>query len=109
MPLFSTWFGQETAFAEIDFLNNNGIPTYYTTEQAVKSFMYMYRYDYNLKLLGETPEVILKDFSPDLKKAEDIIRNCLEQNRFSLHADEGEKSSGRMGYKQSKHQGRRCG
>jgi acetyltransferase len=87
-PLFSTWFGEETAFAEIDFLNNNGIPTYYTTEQAVKSFMYMYRYDYNLKLLGETPEVILKDFSPDLQKAENILRNCIEHNRPSLHGDE---------------------
>jgi len=87
-PLFSTWFCEETAAAEIDFLNDNGIPTYYTTEQAVKSFMYMYRYDYNLKLLSETPEIIIKDFSPDLQLAENILRDCIEWNRFSLRADE---------------------
>lgn len=87
-PLFATWFGEETAMAEIDFLNNNGIPTYFTTEQAVKSFMYMYRYDYNLKLLSETPEIILKDFAPDLQRAESILRNCQEQKCSSLEAEE---------------------
>ncbi|MCP4339214.1 MAG: GNAT family N-acetyltransferase [Desulfobulbaceae bacterium] len=88
IPLFSTWFVEETASDELDFLNNNGIPTYFTTEQAVKSFMYMYRYDYNLKLLRETPEILLKDFSPNLKNAENLIKKCIAQKRFSLHADE---------------------
>jgi len=87
-PLFATWFGEETATAEIEFLNNNGIPTYFTTEQAVKSFMYMYRYDYNLKLLSETPGIILKDFAPDLQRAESILRNCREQERSSLREEE---------------------
>ena len=50
--------------------------------------MYMYRYDYNLQLLQETPEIIVKDFSPELKKAEKIIKDCLDQKRFALHADE---------------------
>lgn len=88
IPLFSTWFGEDTASAELDFLNNNGIPTYFTTEQAVKSFMYMYQYDYNLKLLRETPETLLKDFSPDLNTAEGIIRNSIAKKRFFLNADE---------------------
>ena len=88
IPLFSTWFGEETASAELDFLNNNGIPTYFTTEQAVKSFMYTYQYDYNLKLLRETPETLLKDFYPDLKYAENIIKNSITQKRFSLYNDE---------------------
>ncbi len=88
IPLFATLFGEETVLDEIDFLNNNGIPTYYTPEQAVKSFMYMYRYDYNLKLLQETPENIIKDFSPRLEVAKNILGRCMEQKRFTLHDDE---------------------
>lgn len=88
IPLFSTWFGEESILDEIDFINNDGIPTYYTPEQAVKSFMYMYRYDYNLKLLQETPEIIIKDFSPKLETAKNIIDRCIEQRRETLHGDE---------------------
>ncbi len=88
VPLFSTWFGEETILDQFANLNNAGIPAYSTAEQAVKSFMYMYRYDYNLKLLQETPEIIIKDFSPKLDVAKNIISSCLEQRRFTLHADE---------------------
>jgi acetyltransferase len=88
IPIFVTWCGEETTLAEIGYLNNQGIPTYYTPEQAIKSFIYMYQYDYNLKLLQETPEVLIKDFSPDLENAERIIRDNLQQKRFMLHADD---------------------
>ncbi len=88
IPLFSTWFGEETIQDDIDFLHNYGIPTYYTPEQAVKSFMYMYRYDYNLKLLQETPDVIIRDFAPKLAVAKHIISGCLDRKRYTLHADE---------------------
>ena len=88
VPLFTTWCGEQTALDEIKFLNNEGVPTYYTPAQAVKCFMYMYRYDFNLKLLRETPEIILKDFSPDFKNAEKIIRDSLEKKQFSLPMNE---------------------
>ncbi len=48
----------------------------------------MYRYDYNLKLLQETPEILLKDFSPDLAVAEKIIKDCLDRDRFTLSTKE---------------------
>ncbi len=88
IPLFSTWFGEETVFDHFEIFNNEGIPAYYNPEQAVKSFLYMYRYDYNLKLLQETPEIIIKDFSPKLETAKDIIGCCLGEGRDTLHADE---------------------
>ena len=87
-PLFTTWCGEESSLSAISFLNSKNIPTYYTPEQAVKSFMYMYRYDYNMKLLQETPEVLLKDFSPKLSVAEKIIQDSLLRERFVLYADE---------------------
>ena len=48
----------------------------------------MYRYDYNLRLLLETPEVILKDFEPDEYRAEEIIRKVSEDKRLFLNFNE---------------------
>lgn len=87
-PIFTTWCGEESGLTAISQLTSKGIPIFNTPEQAVKSFMYMYRYDYNLKLLQETPETLLEGFVPDLEKAEKIIRDCLKHNRFSLHPNE---------------------
>lgn len=81
IPVFATWLGRDGGASEIDFLNSNGIPTYDTPEQAVKSFMYMYRYDYNLKLLHETPETLLKDFSPKTDEAIAVINRCKNEKR----------------------------
>lgn len=87
-PLFTSWCSEGSSLSAITFLNSKNIPTYYTPEQAVKSFIYMYRYDYNLKLLQETPEILLKDFSPDLAVAEKILRDCLVRDRFTLSPEE---------------------
>ena len=38
------------------FLQSHGIPTFLTPEQAVSTFMYMYRYTQGLELLYQTPE-----------------------------------------------------
>ncbi|MFZ5998241.1 MAG: GNAT family N-acetyltransferase [Nitrospirota bacterium] len=87
-PLFTVWMGDEQVFAARDYLNEKGIPTFVTPEQAVRSFIYMYRYDYNLQLLQETPETILKDFTPDTQKALDIFKKALEESRSVLHLNE---------------------
>jgi acetyltransferase len=50
--------------------------------------MYMYRYDSNLRLLLETPEVILKDIEPDEYRAEEIIRKASEEKRLLLNLNE---------------------
>jgi len=80
-PIFAAWLGRESGASEIDYLNSNGVPTYDTPEQAVKCFMYMYRYDDNLKLLQETPETLLKDFTPKLDEAVTIISSCNNEQR----------------------------
>jgi acetyltransferase len=87
-PLLTSWCIEGSSLSAITFLNSRNIPTYYTPEQAVKSFIYMYRYDYNLKLLQETPEILLKDFSPDLPVAEKIIKDSLAHDRFTLSSSE---------------------
>jgi len=87
-PIFTIWMGGEQVIASREFLSSHGIPTFVSTEQSVKSFMYMYRYDYNLRLLLETPEVILKDFEPDEYRAEEIIRKASEEKRLLLNLNE---------------------
>jgi acetyltransferase len=89
-PVFTTWMGEDQVLEAREFLSNKGIPTFVSTEQAVKSFIYMYRYDYNLRLLLETPEVILKDFEPDEYKAEEVIRKAAEDKRLILNFHEVE-------------------
>jgi len=84
VPVFTTWLGDEMVLHARELLNSRGIPTFVTPEQAVKSFIYMYRYDYNLKLLQETPEAILKDFKPDTQRVEAIIRAALAEKKTVL-------------------------
>ncbi len=87
-PVFTVWMGGEQVIADREFLSNQGIPTFVSTEQSVKSFMYMYRYDYNLRLLLETPEVILKDFEPDEDRAEEVVKKAAEEKRLLLNLNE---------------------
>jgi len=88
VPLFTVWMGDEQVRSAREYLNAKGIPTFVTPEQAVRSFIYMYRYDYNLQLLQETPEAILKDFAPDTVKTMDICRKASEEKRSILQLNE---------------------
>jgi acetyltransferase len=88
VPIFTAWLGDRMVTDARDFLNNRGIPTFVTPEQAVRSFIYMYRYDYNLKLLQETPEALLTDFVPETKKAAEIISSAAQESRSTLSLTE---------------------
>ena len=87
-PLFTVWMGGELVRSAREFLNRKTIPTFVTPEQAVRSFIYLYRYDYNLQLLQETPETILRDFTPDREKAKKVVNDALDQKRLVLHMNE---------------------
>ncbi len=88
VPIFTVWMGDDQVSSAREYLNAKGIPTFVTPEQAVKSFIYMYRYDYNLQLLQETPETILKDFAPDSKGAMEIFKQAAKEKRFILSLNE---------------------
>lgn len=83
-PVLTNWMGATQVNEARDLLNVHGIPTFVTPEQAVRTFMYMYRYDFNLKLLLETPQTILKDVKFDSEKAENIIENAISKGRSIL-------------------------
>lgn len=87
-PVFTAWMGEDQVITARELLNAHGIPTFVSPEQSVRSFMYMYRYDNNLRLLHETPEVILKDFEPDEYRADEVIRRISEERRLILNFHE---------------------
>ncbi|MCC6346607.1 MAG: acetate--CoA ligase family protein, partial [Nitrospirales bacterium] len=88
VPLFTVWMGGEQSLEAMDYMNRRGIPTFTTPEQAVRSFIYLYRYDYNLQMLQETPEAILKDFAPDGARAGHLINAAARGGRRVLHLGE---------------------
>jgi len=88
IPLFTAWLGEKAVHNAMSLLNSHGIPTYFTPERAVKSFIYMYRYDYNLKLLRETPETILRDFEADAARVKKIIANVADRKGVMLQLNE---------------------
>ncbi|OCC14578.1 putative Acetyl-CoA synthetase (ADP-forming) alpha and beta chains [Dissulfuribacter thermophilus] len=82
--ILACWMGTGDMEKARNFLNKNGIPTFVTPEQAVKSFIYTFRHSYNLSLLHETPSNILEDFMPDLEGVEAIFNRVLSEGRRIL-------------------------
>jgi len=62
-------------------LNQRHIPTYFTPEQAVKTFIHMYQYKRNLELLYETPEELPVDILKPMRPLMVIVRNVARENR----------------------------
>ncbi|MGO9379996.1 MAG: GNAT family N-acetyltransferase [Dissulfurispiraceae bacterium] len=87
-PVFTSWMGEESVVAGRDVLNERGIPTFVTPEQAVRNFIYMYRYDNNLRLLLEMPEDILKDFFPEKGRVASIIKDASQRRKLLLSLNE---------------------
>ncbi len=64
-------------------LNENGIPTYDTPEQAIKTFIYMYQYKHRLEMLYQTPEALI-DFMPPKRPLLTMISNAIAEKRKIL-------------------------
>jgi acetyltransferase len=78
-PIFAVWMGGKSVEEGISILNEAGIPTFGTPEDAVNAFMHMYYYSYNLRLIQETPKLIEGRF--EKKRAESVIKNLLEKEK----------------------------
>lgn len=83
-PVFAVWMGAREVAAGIDILNNGDIPTFHTPEEAVDTFMQMYSYTRNLKLLQETPPQSPVDLKVNYKQARNFIDACLQRQLYTL-------------------------
>ena len=69
-PVLAAWVGGASMREGTGLLNDAGIPTYQTPEQAIKAFMTLVSYARNLETLYETP----KDVRVDLPVHRDVLR-----------------------------------
>jgi acetyltransferase len=78
-PVFAVWMGGTEVEAGTQILNDAGVPTFETPEQAVDTFMEMYFYTRHLELLQETPSRLTQDVSVNTRQAKTFICQCLER------------------------------
>lgn len=87
-PVLASLMGENRVLEGRRILAKEGIPNFVSPTEAVKSFVYMYRYDHNLRLITETPGTILEDFSPDKTLVNSIIEKATKENRLILTSEE---------------------
>lgn len=120
-PILASWMGGLKMKEGIQILNDAGIPTYATPEQAVRAFMNLVTYGRNIESLYETPRNIPVQFSIDrdrLRKdfielmlhsgdilSEDISKSLLNAYGIPVtqpipasSSDEAVKLAGKIGY-----------
>ena len=69
----------------------NSIPTYPTPEEAVKTYMFMYRYRRNLDLLYETPEELPVDLMPPNSHLKLMVRRAIAEKKHLLSQADADK------------------
>jgi acetyltransferase len=78
-PVLASWMGGASVRPGRDFLNQAGIPTFDSPEDAIRAFLHMVEYERNQALLYETPAALPEDWQPDT----DAVRRMLSAVRAS--------------------------
>lgn len=78
-PVIGVWVGGQKVAEGISILNEGGIPTFSTPEEAVDTFMQMYSYSRNLELLQETPPRLPYDIKVNTRQAKTFIDECFKR------------------------------
>lgn len=81
--ILASWMGGKSVEEGKQILAKAGIPVYGAPESAILAFLTMYKYDYNLQLLEETPEQDIF-YSPKKIQSAAIISYALQQHKKSL-------------------------
>ncbi|MCX8201452.1 MAG: GNAT family N-acetyltransferase, partial [Candidatus Caldarchaeum sp.] len=90
-PVLAVMVGGESLAEARRIFHENDVPTYETPEQAVKTYIYMYKYKRNLELLYETPEDLPIDPSPPKNFLKLLVKKALNEGRYVLGLDEANK------------------
>ncbi len=87
-PIITTWMGTKSVEAAREVLTQNNIPNYQAPEEAIKTYLYMYRYGRNLELLYETPAELPVNQAPAKNHLKAFIRRTLKEERRILTEEE---------------------
>ncbi|MFX1343024.1 MAG: acetate--CoA ligase family protein, partial [Promethearchaeota archaeon] len=82
--ILTSFMGAEKVAEANRMFVENSYPTYWTPEEAIDAYMYMYQYKQNLELLYQTPEELPTESSPPKRPVMVIIREAARQNRSIL-------------------------
>ena len=86
-PILTSFMGEDGCWKARQILRKNDIPSFTTPEQAVSTFMYMYKYTQNLELLYQTPEELAVELSiPTFLK--EVLRKAFSEGRTLLSQPE---------------------
>ncbi|OPY90551.1 MAG: Succinyl-CoA ligase (ADP-forming) subunit beta [Syntrophus sp. PtaU1.Bin208] len=83
-PIIAAWIGGAQVRKAREFLIANDIPTYSTPEEAVRSYINMFKYRINLDLLYETPAEMTERKAPSKEKLGRLIDQALAEGRSIL-------------------------
>ncbi|MCX7856745.1 MAG: bifunctional acetate--CoA ligase family protein/GNAT family N-acetyltransferase [Deltaproteobacteria bacterium] len=89
-PVIVCFFGGEKKEIK-DVLTKSNIPAYDTPEEAVKTYLYMYKYERYLRSLYETPRDLSLDEIPPTYNLKLFIRKSLKNGISVLTDDESQK------------------
>ena len=90
-PVLTVWMGEKGVQDARRKFAENRVPTYPTPEEAVKTYMYMYRYKRNLDLLYETPEELPVDMMPPNSHLKLMVRRAIGEGRLLLPQADADK------------------
>lgn len=87
-PILTAWMGGENVQAGRDIFHDHNIPAYATPEDAVKTYVNMYKYHRNLELLYETPSEQPLDEMPPKNHLKAFIKRVVREGRTLLSEEE---------------------
>jgi acetyltransferase len=96
-PILAAWMGGVKVREGIRILNQSGVPTYTTPEQAVRAFMHLVSYKRNLEILYETPRNVPVHFALDRAEIRDRMKHLFDGGQRTLSEIESKELVGAYG------------
>jgi acetyltransferase len=90
-PVLVTLLGGARGDQGRDLLKKNGVPTYDTPEGAVRTYLYMYNYERNLRVLHETPSELPVEEAPPKNHLRSLVRRALRDGNTNLTDEQARK------------------
>ncbi len=87
-PILTAFMGGSDSTNARQYLYENGIPSYEFPEEAIRTYLYMYKYKGNLDLLYEAPEKLPLESGAPKNYLKMMMRNALKSGRTLLNEEE---------------------
>ncbi len=79
-PILAAWMGGEAVKEGIHALDEAGVPTYESPENAVRAFMYLVKYTRSQQFLHETPKDIPVEFALDRSRLKGVFDTIFSEH-----------------------------